>query len=111
MNRIEKVLETFIKRPDVTSLNVGDDWCEEMFKKIKGPSDDIPLAATEKQNESVICKQLADEACTYVCAGMNQFEFYDKHETCEVKRNVIMKNSFMFNNLWKNYSTWKVQEK
>ena len=56
MNRIEKVLETFIKRPDVTSLNVGDDWCEEMFKKIKGPSDDIPLAATEKQNESVICK-------------------------------------------------------
>ena len=56
MNRFEKVLEKFIKRPDVIALNVGDEWCEELFRKIKGPSDAIPLAAIEKQNESVICK-------------------------------------------------------
>lgn len=44
-----------------------------------------------------------DEACAYVNAEMTLQEFYTKHKINVSKRNLLMRHSIAFNNLWKNH--------
>lgn len=70
-----------------------------MLTKIK-----VPKADEKKEEDTAILyKQLMDDACDYVNAGLTLEAFYAKHKINVSKRNLLMRNSMTFNNLWKNY--------
>ena len=80
-------------------MNTADDYFEEMLTRIKGSK------ATDKKEEdtAILHKELIDEACDYVNAGLTLEAFYAKHKINVSKRNLLMRHAMTFNNLWKNY--------
>ena len=63
------MLKAFIKRPEVKLILVSDE-AEDYFNDAKGPRDGPPLAEMESKDTGLLYKELMDEACDYVDAGL-----------------------------------------
>ena len=57
----------------------------------------------EKEDKGKLYAKLMDEACDYVSGGLTLKEFYTKHEKDQAKRNLLIKHSMAFHNLWKHF--------
>ena len=74
-----------------------------MYRKIKGPVS----AETNQQDSGVFYKELIEDACKHVRAGLPLKDFYAKHEPSETKSNLLIQHAMVFINMWKNFSSLK----
>ena len=65
----------------------------------------------EKDDVGRIYKELLDEACEYVFAGLTFHDFFTKHEVNKAKKHLLLRHGLQFSQLWKNLPLCKEVKK
>ena len=65
----------------------------------------------EQKDAAILFKTLTDDACKHIIAGISQQEFFKLYKCKEAERNMLIKHTTYFTNMWKNYEQWEPQKK